>query len=283
MAKLIFSAFLTILTTVAFAQIKVPQPSPAGKVEQKVGLTDVTLEYSRPGVKGRAIFGDLVPYGKTWRTGANKNSSITFSTDVTVDGQELKAGTYAIFTVPNKNSWEVIFYADANNWGTPREWDDTKVAAKTTAKVTKMPMKVETFTMSFDDVKNASAVLGILWDDVYVGVQFETPTDKAVEANIAKVMNGPSARDYYAAAVYYKEEGKDMKQAVEWIDKAVEMTKDDPRFWYYRQQSLIHAKAGNKKAAIAAAKTSLKLATEAGNDDYIKMNKDSLKEWGAKF
>ena len=275
---------LLLVLTVSFtvnAQIETPQPSPSQKIEQKVGLTDVTLEYSRPSMKGRTIFGDLVPHGKLWRTGANKNTTVTFSTDVTIGGKAVKAGTYAIFTKPNANNWEVLFYSDANNWGTPQNWDESKVAASVTTEVYEIPMDVETFTISFDDLTNDSAVIGIMWEKTYVGVKFEVPTDKAVTAAITKVMNGPSADDYYASARYYLESGKDINQAVVWMDKAVEMTKDNPRFWWLRQQSLIKAKAGDKKGAIKAAKASLEGAEKAGNADYIKMNKDSLKEWGA--
>ena len=275
---------LLLVLTVSFtvnAQIETPQPSPSQKIEQKVGLTDVTLEYSRPSMKGRTIFGDLVPHGKLWRTGANKNTTVTFSTDVTIGGKAVKAGTYAIFTKPNANNWEVLFYSDANNWGTPQNWDESKVAASVTTEVYEIPMDIETFTISFDDLTNDSAVIGIMWEKTYVGVKFEVPTDKAVTAAITKVMNGPSADDYYAAARYYLESGKDINQAVVWMDKAVEMTKDNPKFWWLRQQSLIKAKAGDKKGAIKAAKASLEGAEKAGNADYIKMNKDSLKEWGA--
>lgn len=264
----------------AKAQITTPQPSPFTKVEQKVGLTDVTLEYSRPGMRGRTIFGDLVPYGKTWRTGANANTKITFSTSVTVGGIELKAGSYAVYSVPNQGKWDVMFYSDAKNWGTPRKWDESKVAAKVTVDVIPMPMNIETFTMTFDDLTNTGAVLGILWEKAYVGVPFSVPTDAGVMASIDKTMNGPSANDYYAAAVYYKEAGKDINKAVKWINKTIEMNKKDPKFWQYRQQSLILEKAGDKKGAIAAAKMSLDLATKAGNADYVKMNKDFLKKHG---
>ncbi len=222
-----------------------------------------------------------MPYVKPSGTGAKAKKKITFSNDVTVDGATLKAGTYAIFTTPNAESWDVVFYSDSGNWGTPRNWDDSKVAAKITAKVYKMPMKVETFTMTFDDLKNSGATLGIIWENVYVGVNFEVPTDEAVVASIKNTMNGPSAGDYYSAAVYYLQEGKNIEKAVKWIDKAIDMTKDRPRFWYLRQQSLIHAKAGDKAGAIAAAKKSLAGAEKAGNADYIKMNKESLKSWGA--
>lgn len=262
------------------AQIQTPQPSPFSKMEQVVGLTDVTVEYSRPNMRGRTIFGDLIPYGEVWRLGANQNTKIMFSTDVTVDGKTLKAGTYALYAIPNEKSWEVIFYTDSNNWGTPEKWDESKVAAKVTAETYPLPMKIETFTMSFDDLSSGGATLGIMWSDVYVGVTFKVPSDKMVSASIDKIMKGPGAGDYYAAAVYYLQEDKDMKQAKEWIDKAMSMT-PKPMFYQLRQQSLIYAKAGDKKGAIDIAKKSLAASEAAGNADYVKMNKDSLKEWGA--
>ncbi|WBX77783.1 DUF2911 domain-containing protein [Tenacibaculum ovolyticum] len=276
MKKIVLSLFVAAIALTTNAQIKTPAPSPSSKLEQAVGLTDVTLDYSRPGMRGRTIFGDLVPFNKVWRTGANANTKVTFSNNVTIDGKELKKGTYALYTKPAKDSWEVIFYTDSNNWGTPRKWDDSKVALSTTAKVQPMPMKIETFTLSIDDITNSSAVIGILWENAYVGVKFNTPTDKGVEASITKTMLGPSAGDYFSAAKYYLDEGKDIKKAKTWINKAVDMTKDKPRFWYSRQQALILAKAGDKKGAIKAAKASLAGAEKAGNADYIKMNKDFL-------
>ena len=268
------------MTFTAKAQIETPQPSPFSKVDQKVGLTDVTLEYSRPNMRARTIFGDLVPYGRVWRLGANTNTKITFSTDVTVQGKELKAGTYAMFAIPNENNWEIVFYSNAGNWGAPQELDASKIAVKVNVETYKLPMTIETFTMSFDDLTSNGATLGIMWSNVYAGVKFEVPTDKIVAANIDKVMTGPSAGDYYAAAVYYHQEGKDAKQAKVWIDKAMSMT-PKPLYYQLRQQSLIYAKAGDKKGAIEIAKKSLAAAKEAGNPDYIKMNTDSLKEWGA--
>ena len=278
MKKLLLTVFVTIVATSLNAQVETPAPSPFSKVEQKVGLTDVTVEYSRPGVKNRTVFGNLVPYGKLWRTGANKNTVITFSDDVTIDGKELKKGSYAIFTKPSQNSWEVIFYSDTNNWGTPKKWDETNVALTASAKIQKMSMKIETFTISFNEITNHSAELGFLWENTYVGITFNTPTEQRVEASIAKAMNGPSAKDYYAAAVYYLQEGKDIQQSKKWIDKAVSLTKDNPKFWYLRQQSLILAKAGDKKGAIKAAKASLAGAKKAGNDSYAKMNEEFLAE-----
>jgi hypothetical protein len=281
MRKILLGLFVASLTMSVNAQITTPQPSPLSKLEQKVGLTDVTVEYSRPGAKGRKIFGSLVPFGKLWRTGANNNTIVSFSEDVTIDGKTLKKGSYAVFTKPGATSWEVMFYSDTNNWGTPRKWDDSKVALTTTAKVEKMPMSIETFTITFDDLTTNSAVLGMLWENTYAGIKFSVPTDKAVESSISSVMAGPAPNDYYAAASYYLDEGKDIKKAMMWIDKAVDMTKDQPRFWYLRKQSLIHAKAGDKKGAIKAAKASLMHAEKANNANYVKMNKESLKEWGA--
>lgn len=275
---LLFSAL--ILTVGIQAQITTPQPSPFQKIEQKVGLTDVTLEYSRPSMKGRTIFGGLVPYDAMWRTGANANTKITFSENVEIGGKFVKAGSYAIFTKPGASNWEVYFYSDTNNWGTPEKWDDSKVAAQVSVQAYPMPMNIETFTMSFDELKNDSAMLGILWEKTYVGVPIKFGTDKAVSDNIQKVMNGPSANDYYAAAVYYLETGKDINQAKTWIDKSINMNKE-PAFWQLRQKSLIYAKAGDKKGAIEAAKKSMELAKTAGNNDYVALNQKSLKEWGA--
>ncbi len=281
MKKLFALTLIALLSFSVNSQVKTPQPSPFQKIEQTVGLTDVTLEYSRPSMKGRTIFGGLVPYGKMWRTGANANTKITFSDNVMIGGKEVEAGSYAIFTKPNEEAWEVYFYSDANNWGTPQKWDEAKVAAKVKAKVYTMPLTVETFTMNFDNLSNDSVNLGMIWESVYVGVPIEFPTDKLVSKSIDAVMSGPSSGDYYSSAVYYLTAGKDINQAKEWIDKAIE-TRDQPAFWYYRQQSLIYAKAGDKEGAIKAAKTSLKLAQEAGNDDYIALNTKSLEEWGAK-
>ncbi|MCH2488882.1 MAG: DUF2911 domain-containing protein [Flavobacteriales bacterium] len=280
MKKIFLFVFAAALSVSLQAQIQTPAPSPSQKIEQKVGLTDVTLEYSRPAMRGRTIFGGLVPYDKMWRTGANANTKITFSDPVEIGGKKLAAGSYAIYTKPSKTNWDVYFYSDANNWGTPQEWDDSKVAAKVTVPSYPMPMDIESFTMSFDDVTNDTANLGILWEKSYVGVPIKFNTDEMVSASINQVMNGPSANDYYAAAVYYLEAGKDINKAKSWIDTAIEL-REQPAFWYHRQQSLIYAKAGDKKGAVQAAQKSLELAKAAGNDDYIALNKKSLKEWGA--
>ncbi|MHA6280975.1 DUF2911 domain-containing protein [Salinimicrobium sp. CAU 1759] len=280
MKKALFILFTGLLSGFATAQIQVPQPSPSAKIEQQVGLTNVVVKYSRPGMKDREIFGDLVPYGEKWRTGANNNTTISFDTDVSIDGKELKEGAYAIYTVPGEDNWEVIFYKDSNNWGLPQQWDESKVALKATANVQEMPMEMETFTILIDELQNDSAALNFIWENTVATLPINVPTDERAMASIQKVMNGPSANDYFAAATYYHDEKKDLNKAYEWINKAVDMAGEDA-FWIIRRKALIEADMGKKKEAIATAKRSLASAEKAGNKDYVKMNKESLKEWGA--
>ena len=281
MKKLILLTFICSLSLSVNAQIKSPQPSTSQTVTQTVGLTNIELSYSRPSMRERNIFGELVPYGKMWRTGANKNTTITFDKDVIIGSKEVKAGTYAIFTKPNAQSWEVYFYSDSSNWGTPAAWENEKVVASIKANVVAMPMEVETFTISFDAITNDSATLGFRWDHTYVAVPISFFTDTQVTKSIESVMSGPNAGDYYTAAVYYLNADKDIKKAKNWIDKAIEM-RENPAFWYYRQQSLIYAKSGDKNGAIKAAKKSLALAKDAGNEDYVALNTKSLKAWEGK-
>ncbi len=277
--KIKLFTLMLVLTSISFqAQIKTPQPSPTTKVEQKVGLTDVTLEYSRPSMRSRTIYGDLVPFDKKWRTGANANTKISFSTDVIIDGKDLKKGTYAMYTIPNKDSWEIIFYSDAKNSGLPKEWDNNKIALKTSVKTTPLGFKMETFTMSLNDLADGnSAMLYIMWESTEVGIKINVPTESIAMKSIEKVMAGPSANDYFGAASYYRKSGKDLNQALIWIDKAVKM--NPGAYWMSRQKSLIQADLGDKKGAIATAKKSLEVAEKAGNADYVKMNKESIAEW----
>ena len=281
MKKLALLGLAVLLSFSVEGQMQTPQPSPFSKLKQKVGLTDVAVEYSRPSMRGRTIFGDLVPYDKLWRTGANKNTIVSFSDDVTLGEKELKAGSYAVFTRPGEAVWEVIFYADTENWGTPQDWDASKVAAIVKAQVIPMEFPVETFTITIDDLHNNGATLGLIWEKTYVGVKFEVPTVEKATKSIEAAMAGPGAGDYYAAASYYLEEDKDLEKAKEWIGKAVAMDTEGRMYWVLRKQSLIHAKLGDTKGAIDAAKKSLAAAEKAGNADYVKLNKDSLKEWGA--
>jgi len=281
MKKFVVAIAIMLALTGAEAQVRTPQPSPKSTLEQVVGLTNVTVDYSRPSAKGRRIFGDLVPFGKLWRTGANSNTIVSFSEDVVIDGKTLKKGKYSIFTTPKSDNWEVIFYTDTENWGNPEQWSDAKVALKTTAKSENLNRKVETFTIGINNLDNDSADLEISWENTLVAVKFAVPTKKTALESIKKALSGPTANDYFASAQYYYQIGDDYKTSLEYINKALELSSDKP-FYYNRLKSLIQAKLGDKKGAIETAKISLAAAEAAKNNDYVKMNKDSISEWSKK-
>lgn len=281
MKRIVLSALTIALCGILTAQITTPQPSTKSKMEQTVGLTDISVSYSRPSVKGRKIFGNLVPFDKIWRTGANMNTVVTFADDVTIGENTLKAGDYALYTKPGKTDWEIYFYSDTKNWGTPRNWDDKKVAAKLSVKSSSTSMPVELFTILINSKNNTSGEILLSWENTMVSIPVQVPTDKKAMASINKALN-IGAGDYFSSAVYYLNADKDIEQAKNWIDKACEMTKEQPRYWYLRQQALITAKAGNKKQAIKIAEKSLELAKEAGDNSYVLSNTTSIKEWSKK-
>jgi hypothetical protein len=281
MKNLLFSLlFIAGLAWSTSAQISTPAPSPMGKMEQVVGLTDVHIEYSRPSVKGRTIFGDLVPYDKLWRTGANSATKVTFSEDVVVEGKELEAGTYALFTIPGKKEWTIIFNTDADQGGTGN-YDEEKDALRVSVKPMKSSRLVETLTMGVNDITNSSATLNLMWENTHVIVPFAVHTDKQVEASIAAAMGGPTSRDYYSAASYYLAEGKDPQKALKWINKHMEM--DEPKFWTLMTKSRIQAAAGDMKGAIKTAEKSKSMAMDAGYDNYVKMNEENISMWKKKM
>ncbi|MDA0719273.1 MAG: DUF2911 domain-containing protein [Bacteroidetes bacterium] len=279
MKKLIFSFLLSVACSFgALAQIQTPAASPEQTLTQSVGLSSVTVQYARPSMRGRTIFGDLVPLDKLWRTGANKNTLVTFESDATVGGSPLKAGTYALYTVPSKDEWTVYFYTDTENWGLPKPWDENKIAAVYNVKAQSLDTSVESFTITIDKVTDSGAHLTLSWENMSVAIPFGFDTESAVMQTIERTMNGPAAGDYYQAAVYFLNADKDINKAKTWIDKAIAMS-EKPAYWYYRQKALIYAKSGDKKGAIAAAERSMELAQAAGNQDYVAMNKKSLAEW----
>lgn len=263
------------------AQIQAPRLSPKAEIKQTIGLTDFTIIYHRPGKRGRVIFGDLLPYGELWRTGANENTTIAFNSSVIIGKDTLKAGKYAIFTRPEKDQWTVYFYAGTDNWGTPENWDESLVKSAQQFKVSKPSQTIETFTISLDNLTTESADLNLTWDDVLLSVPLKLMTGEQMEKNIKTVMAGPGASDYYRAADYYYGEKKELKQALEWITKAIEMSPEPP-FWMLRKKSLIQAELGDYKGAIETAKLSLDGAEKASNADYIRMNKASIEEWSKK-
>ena len=274
------SFYLSLLLVVSLqAQITVPQPSPTAHLEQTVGLTQLTIDYSRPSMRGRTIMGDLVPFGEIWRTGANKNTTFTFGDAVQVGGQPLEAGTYALYTRPGKENWTLYFYRDTNNWGIPQNWEAEKIAATLTLPV-KMRAKVkETFTISVDELSNNGAQIILSWEQVDLAIPLAVPTQAKAMASIkSSLEKNPSAGDLYNAASYYFGENMDLKQAEQWISKAVQLEND--KYWMFRLQAKVLAALNQKDKAIEAAKKSLVLAEKAGNPDYVRMNKADIKAWG---
>ena len=284
MRAIIFTLLL-FTVNLSFSQINTPRVSPASEVEQMVGLTEIEIEYSRPSMRGREVFGNLVPFGKVWRTGADNSTKISFDTDVIISGKTIQSGTYSIFSIPNKESWEIIFYSDVELWGVPRDWSDNKIVFSSMFDVKKLKKSntVETFTISFNDLTNNDVNMNISWENTSVDIKIEAPTRSMVESDINKVLSdNPKPSDYYAAAVFYRQENINLDKALEWMNKAIEMN-ESPRFWQYRQQSLIMAANDKFVEAVDAAKKSLNLAIEADNQDYIKMNRESIAEWSKKL
>lgn len=281
MKKIIYILAMIIVNYAIEAQVKTPAPSPKSVLNQVVGLTDVTVEYSRPSAKGRIVFGDLVPFGKVWRTGANANSTVSFSDDVVINGTTLKKGKYAIFTLPKADMWEVIFYNTTDNWGTPENWDEKKVAVQTNVDPIALGNNVESFTIGINNITNDSASLDISWEKTMVSVKFDVPTQKTAMASIDKALAGPTASDYFSSGQYLLQSNGDLGKALDYLNRAISMTKPgaDVPFWYQRQKSLVQAKMGDKSGAIATAKLSLAGAQKEKNDDYVKMNNDSIREW----
>lgn len=281
MKKLIV-VFICFFTTSLIAQIETPQLSPPSTLTQKVGLTDITINYSRPSKRGRVIFGGLEPMDEVWRTGANANSTISFSDAIVIGKDTLKAGKYALYVKPSASNWTVYFYESYDNWGTPENWDEELVALSVETKGIKLNSPVETFTISIDEISLKDAVLSFSWDQTKAAVKFNVPTDEKVAKNIEKGLSGPTANDYYRAADYYYTEKKNLKQALVWIDKAIELNGESRPFYIFRKKSLIQAEMGDYKGAIESAKISLEEAEKAGRQNYVKMNQASIEEWSKK-
>ena len=281
MKKIIFLVAFSISSLTFHSQILTPQASPKCVFNQMVGLTDVEVEYSRPGVKGRNIFGDLVPFGKVWRTGANSNTTISFSEDVLIDGKTLKKGKYALYTMPKVESWDIIFYSKTDNWGNPEVWDESDVALRATVVPQMLNKNVENLTIDINNLDNNFGYLNISWDKTIASLKFEVPTQKMAMASIDKIMAGPSSGDYFSAAQFYLQSNGDLTKALTYVNKALELNKATP-YWYTKLKSLIQAKLGDKKGAIETAKISLASAKEAKNNDYVKMNEDNIAEWSKK-
>ncbi len=270
---LIVPAMMLAAFTCTAQQLKTPQPSPTQTMKQNFSTGSIELSYSRPGVKGRKIFGDLVPFGKVWRTGANDATTIEFSEDVTVGGKELKAGKYGLLTIPGENEWTVIFSKDTDVTS-PSDYKQGNDAARVSVPVIKLADKIESFTMQFINLTSSTCDLRMMWDNTGVVVPIATNTDARVMEQIDKALNKDN-KPYFQAANYYYENGKDLNKAKEWVEKGIE---SNPKaFWMYMLKARILAKQGDKAGAKTAAQKTIDLATEAKNDDYVKLGSDLIK------
>lgn len=276
------NTLLMILLVAGFAaqaQLQTPQPSPAASVSTIVGLTSVKIDYSRPSLKGRKIFGEkdvMYPHGTIWRTGANSGTKITFSDDVKVEGIAVPKGEYLIFTWPGATEWTVSLYKDIALGGNTEGYDKTKEAANFKVKSEKLAEKIETFTINITDIAadSKSAKVQLAWENTSVkftvGVDYDAKVMKSIEA--ATTVN---PNNYFSSAVYYLENGKDVKQALVWINKAAEANPD--AFWVFYQKARIQAANGDKAGALVSSKSSWEGAQKAKNRDYMKMNEDLQK------
>jgi hypothetical protein len=266
-----FTIGCTILlcTQLAFAQgVKVPSPSPGQTIKQDFALSSIEVNYSRPAVKGRKIMGDLVPYDKVWRTGANGATTITFGEDVSFGGTAVKAGKYGLLSIPGENEWTIILTKslDVTN---PAAYKPENDIARVKVKPQELPFTIESFMVVFDNITANSILLELLWDKTAVAVPITANVDAKVVADIDAAMKGEK-KPYFQAAGYYLDTNRDLKQALSWIDAAI---KENPTAYYMVYlKARIQAKAGDKKGAKATAEDGITLAKTAKNDDYVALN-----------
>lgn len=256
------------LCTTQAQTLKVPAPSPSQTIKQAFALSDVTVDYSRPGAKGRVVYGDVVPFGKVWRTGANGSTKFTFGDDVKIEGVELKAGTYALYSIPNKDSWDLMFYKDLNLNGNVNDYKAENEVIRVKVKPSQLPMFVETFTINFADVKSNSLVVELIWENTRVAFNVTEEIDTKIMKNIETAL-AVDSRPYIQAASYYYEADKDQKKALEWANKAIEQ--NPKAFWAVALKAKIQLKLNDKKGATESANKVIELAKEAKNDDFVKI------------
>jgi len=268
MKKVVVLLFV-LLSAGAFAQgIKTPAPSPTQTLKQDFALSSIEITYSRPAAKGRKIFGDLVPFGKIWRTGANAATKVTFGEDVKVGGMPVKAGSYAIYSVPTAGAWEIIINKGANNSGLTGYKTEDDVA-RFKVESMQLPMMIENFTIILGNLTASSADIQILWENTAVQIPVVADIDTKIMAQINTAMTVDS-RPYFQAASYYFDNGKDMAKALEWANKAVEA--QPTAYWVMHLKAKVQAKAGDKAGAKATAMKSMEMAKQAKNDDYVVLN-----------
>ena len=272
--KKIFLLLSITACSVSFAQTLVtPQPSTTQTIKQNFGLSSIELSYSRPNAKERVIFGELVPFGKVWRTGANQASTLTFGDDVTIGNKKIAAGKYGLLSIPNKNNW-ILIITKQLDVTSPSAYKEENDLVRVDVKPMVGANKVETFSMQFTNVKSSSCELTLQWENTTVSLPISTDVDSKVMSQIDNIMIKDNL-PYFNAAMYYMESGKDLNKALSWFNKAVEQ--NPGAYYMYFQKASCLAKLGKKQEAITTATKSLALATAAKNPDYVKLNEDLLK------
>jgi len=274
MKKFVFAAIAACSFICADAQLKTPAPSPTQSLKQDFGLASIELSYSRPGIKGRKIFGDVVPFGTVWRTGANSATTITFGDEVTIGGTKVPAGKYGLLTIPDKKSWTIII-SKQTDVTSPSAYKSEMDVIRVTSDVNTTKTATETFTMQFANIKPTSCELYLMWDKSAVVLPIATEIDSKIMANINEAMKGEKP-PYFQAAMYYMDNGKDLNQALAWFNKAAELQPD--AYWVQHQWANCLAKLGQKSEAKTAALRSKELAAAAKNEDYVKLNDKLLKD-----
>jgi hypothetical protein len=257
------------------AQLKTPAPSSTQTIKQDFGLGSIELSYSRPNTKGRKIYGDLVPFGKVWRTGANQATTLTFADEVNIGGTKIPAGKYGLLTIPDKGAWTFIITKQLDVTS-PAAYKQESDVVRVQAKPVSIKNKVETFTMQFGNVKSTSIELHVMWDLTDVVLPITTDIETKVMAQIDELMKKEDKKShpYFSAAMYYMDNGKDLNQALDWFNKAAEQ--NPKAFWVLHQKANCQAKLGKKQEAIESANKSIELAKEAKNDDYVALNQKLL-------
>lgn len=278
--KRVLILLLVAVSLASQAQVITPAASPAATVSTVVGLTDVKVEYSRPKLKGRQIFGEgdkfLHPFGKIWRTGANAGTVITFSDDVKFGGADVPKGKYLILTIPGATDWTVILYKDVALGGNVGDYNQSNDQTRAVVKSEKTASKVEAFTIEITDLSadSKTANLNLMWENTSVKVPIVVDFDKKVQASI-DANTKVSPNNLYAAASYYLETGKDLKQALEWCSTAAAAR--PTAYWIMHTKAKIQQALGDKAGAAVSANASKAEAEKAKDGTYVKMNDDLIK------
>ncbi|WP_299324654.1 DUF2911 domain-containing protein [uncultured Maribacter sp.] len=263
-----------------------PKASPFSKIEQEVGLSKITIEYSRPSAKGRTLFGNqpngepgLVPNGRIWRVGANESTKITFSTDVLIGGRKLPKGTYALYAFPEEEEWQIVFHNNTTHWGDGRaKYNAEEDALRIHVKPIQKQDFQETFLISFDDIDHNGAIMNWNWGNTEVSIPIQFDTKSIFEEQInAQLLNTPTAQTYYEIARYYQEQGLKPKEALGYVDSAISMGGDT--YYFHRVRSLILAALNKYEAAIKASIISIELAEKEGKDEFVRLNQNDIRRW----